>query len=61
MARTAGEVATRNPRSILPEALLSEALGVMNTHKISALFAVDETGQLRGLVHIHDILRAGVA
>lgn len=61
MARTAGEVATRNPRSILPEALLSEALGVMNTHKISALFAVDEVGQLRGLVHIHDILRAGVA
>lgn len=61
MARTAGEVATRKPRSILPEALLSEALGVMNTHKISALFAVDETGQLRGLVHIHDILRAGVA
>lgn len=61
MARTAGQVATRNPRSILPEALLSEALGVMNTHKISALFAVDESGQLRGLVHIHDILRAGVA
>lgn len=61
MARNAGEVATRNPRSILPDALLSEALGVMNTHKISALFAVDEQGQLRGLVHIHDILRAGVA
>lgn len=61
MARTAGEVATRNPLSIAPEALLSEALGVMNTHKISALFAVDEGGMLRGLVHIHDALRAGVA
>ena len=61
MAHSAGEVATRNPRSIAPEALLSEALGVMNTHKISALFAVDEDGILRGLVHIHDALRAGVA
>ncbi|SEM23208.1 arabinose-5-phosphate isomerase [Roseovarius azorensis] len=61
MARSAGEVATRNPRSIAPEALLSEALGVMNTYKISALFAVDEDGMLRGLVHIHDALRAGVA
>lgn len=61
MARTAGEVATRNPLSIAPEALLSEALGVMNTHKVSALFAVDEGGMLRGLVHIHDALRAGVA
>lgn len=61
MSHKAGEVATYNPRSISPDALLSEALGVMNTHKISALFAVDETGQLQGLVHIHDALRAGVA
>ncbi len=61
MSRSAGEIATYNPRSISPDALLSEALGVMNTHKISALFAVDDSGQLQGLVHIHDALRAGVA
>ena len=61
MQRTAGEVATRGPRTISPDALLSEALGLMNAKKISALFAVDEDGQLRGLVHIHDALRAGVA
>ena len=61
MSRTAGEVATRGPRTIAPEALLSEALGVMNANKISALFAVDDDGILRGLVHIHDALRAGVA
>jgi arabinose-5-phosphate isomerase len=61
MSRTAGEVATRGPRTITPEALLSEALGVMNANKISALFAVDDNGTLRGLVHIHDALRAGVA
>lgn len=61
MSRKAGEVATRDPRTIAPDALLTEALGVMNTNKISALFAVDNTGELRGLVHIHDALRAGVA
>jgi arabinose-5-phosphate isomerase len=61
MERTAGEVATRGPRTISPDALLSEALGVMNANKISALFAVDDAGRLRGLVHIHDALRAGVA
>ena len=61
MKRTAGEVATREPTTIAPEALLSEALGIMNARKISALFAVDASGVLRGLVHIHDILRAGVA
>ena len=61
MDRTAGEVATRGPRTISPDALLSEALGMMNANKISALFAVDDAGTLRGLVHIHDALRAGVA
>ena len=60
MSRTAGQVATPNPRSISPEALLSEALAVMNANKISALFVVDSNGVLQGLVHIHDILRAGV-
>ncbi|QFS83756.1 Arabinose 5-phosphate isomerase KdsD [Roseivivax sp. THAF40] len=61
MGRWAGDVATRNPTTIAPEALLVEALGIMNDRKISALFAVDEGGALKGLVHIHDALRAGVA
>jgi len=61
MSRTAGEVATRNPRTIAPDALLTEALGVMNARKISMLFVVDAQGRLQGLVHIHDALRAGVA
>lgn len=61
MGHKAGDVATRGPRTISPDALLSEALGVMNANKISALFAVDDEGRLQGLVHIHDALRAGVA
>ncbi len=63
MARTAGEVATRDPRTISPQVLLTEALGnmTMQTPKVSALFAVDDDGTLQGLVHIHDILRTGLA
>ncbi|MHA7874972.1 KpsF/GutQ family sugar-phosphate isomerase [Roseivivax sp.] len=61
MGRTAGEVATSTPTTITPDALLVEALGLMNSRKISALFAVEEDGTLSGLVHIHDALRAGVA
>ena len=61
MACKAGEVATRTPRTIAPDALLSEALGIMNANKISILFAVDEDNRIKGLVHIHDALRAGVA
>ncbi|MFY9240852.1 MAG: KpsF/GutQ family sugar-phosphate isomerase [Roseovarius sp.] len=60
MDRTAGEIATRGPHITRPEALISEALGVMNASKISALFVVDEDGTLCGLVHIHDVLRTGV-
>ena len=58
--RIAGEVATANPRSISPDALLPEALAEMNAHKIGALMVADQ-GKLVGLIHIHDLLRAGVA
>ncbi|VAV96603.1 D-arabinose 5-phosphate isomerase [hydrothermal vent metagenome] len=61
MQHSAGDVATREPLTIGPDALLSEALGIMNTHKISALFVTGDDGILQGLVHIHDALRAGVA
>ena len=63
MTRTAGEIATRDPRTISPDSLLIEALGVMNMNepKVSTLFAVDEDGLLCGLINVHDALRAGVA
>lgn len=61
MECTAGEVATKDPRTTPPDALLIEALGVMNIGKISALFVVEDDQTLVGLVHIHDALRAGVA
>src|SRR6056297_489425 len=60
MGRRAGQVATSSPRFATPDMLLSETLGLMNRHKIGALFVVDEGGRLCGLVHIHDCLRAGV-
>ena len=58
---TAGEVATRNPRTVSPDTLASEALKMMNEAKISALFVVDTDHRVQGLLHIHDLLRAGVA
>ena len=61
MDQTAGEVATPNPLTIAPGTLLTEALGEMNRLKRTALLVVDDTGALIGLVHIHDLLRAGVA
>ena len=61
MGQSAGQVATPNPLTIAPDTLLTEALGEMNRLKRTALLVVDEAGALIGLVHIHDLLRAGVA
>lgn len=61
MDKAAADVVNRNPRTIRPEALAVEALGVMNQKAISCLFVVDDAGIPVGLIHIHDCLRAGVA
>ena len=61
MTRTAGQVATPSPLTIGEDSLISEALGTMNRLKRTVLLVVDATGALTGLLHIHDILRTGVA
>lgn len=49
-----------NPLSVQPDTLSSEALRILNENAISVLF-VEDQGMLVGIVHIHDIVRAGVA
>lgn len=61
MRKSVHEVASPSPKTIQPDALASEALGIMNASSISALCVADASGQLVGLIHIHDCLRAGVA
>jgi arabinose-5-phosphate isomerase len=54
------DVMTRGPKTVRPDQLVSEALELLNTMKITALFVVD-SGRPVGIVHVHDLLRAGVA
>jgi arabinose-5-phosphate isomerase len=54
------EVMTRSPKTVTPDQLASEALEILNSSKITALI-VAEAGKPIGIIHIHDILRAGVA
>jgi arabinose-5-phosphate isomerase len=62
MSHKAGEVMTRNPRTIAPDALAGEALAVMNDRKITCLLVTGSgDGQPIGILHVHDCLRAGVA
>jgi arabinose-5-phosphate isomerase len=61
MDHTAGKVATRNPRVIGADDLAAEAMAVMSSNRITALFVVDHAGHPVGLLHLHDCLRAGLA
>ncbi len=59
VSRGAREVMTPDPRTIEPDILAAEALGVMNERAITSLFVV-AGGTPVGIVHIHDCLRAGL-
>jgi arabinose-5-phosphate isomerase len=54
------DVMTLSPKTVRPEQLASEALQLLNSSKITALLVV-ESGRPVGIVHFHDLLRAGVA
>ena len=57
---TVDDVMTRKPKTVRPDQLISETLELLNSMKVTALFAV-EAGKPVGIVHIHDLLRAGAA
>ena len=59
MSHTAGEVMTRGPRVVEPGTLAAEALKLMNEMRITVLLVVD-AGRPVGILHVHDLLRAGV-
>jgi arabinose-5-phosphate isomerase len=54
------QVMTRQPMTVRPDQLVSEALEVLNSTKKTQLMVVD-AGRPVGVVHFHDLLRAGVA
>jgi arabinose-5-phosphate isomerase len=62
LSRRASDVMTTSPRTIGPEALAEEALHLMNAPErpITSLFVVDAGGRPLGILHVHDLLRAGL-
>jgi arabinose-5-phosphate isomerase len=54
------DVMTRKPKTVRPDQLISETLDILNSLKVTALFAV-EAGKPVGVIHVHDLLRAGAA
>jgi arabinose-5-phosphate isomerase len=63
LGRTAGDVMSRNPKTIAANRLAGEALVLMTDRApaTSSLFVVDDAGRPIGFIHMHDCVRAGVA
>jgi arabinose-5-phosphate isomerase len=59
---TAGQVMTANPKRIGPSELAAAALHKMEAHAITSLLVCDpaDPQRLVGIVHVHDLLKAGV-
>src|SRR3954447_22000749 len=60
MTASVDEVMTHHPKTIGADLLASEALEILNSSKITALIVTDANKPV-GIVHLHDLLRAGVA
>ena len=54
------EVMTRGGKSIRSSQLAAEAVHLMEKHRITVLMVLDDNRHLEGVLHMHDLLRAGV-
>jgi len=63
LAKKAREVMTTSPKTITMNALAATALQIMERHSITSLFVLSEFApkKVEGLIHLHDILKSGVA
>jgi arabinose-5-phosphate isomerase len=59
LATPVGTVMTANPKTMEPEQLAAAAVGVMERHRVMALPVLDAERRVVGMVHLHDLMRAG--
>ncbi len=57
---TAGDLASRNPKTIAPDELATAAVHLMERFSITSLVVVDTVGQIVGVIHLHDLLKHGI-
>ena len=57
---TIDDVMTKSPRTADPASLAADVLRIMNERKITQMFVLDG-GKPVGLIHMHDLLKAGLA
>ena len=60
-ATTIGELMSKSAKSAAREMLAAEALRIMEENEISSLVVLTDSGELEGVVHLKDLLHAGIA
>jgi arabinose-5-phosphate isomerase len=60
LTKKAKEVMTRNPRIINRDALAAEAVAIMEKNSITCLMITNNEMKPEGVIHLHDLLKAGV-
>jgi len=60
LIKKAGDIMTRDPKVIAKDALAAEAMAMMETGSITCLMILDAAGKPEGVIHLHDLLKAGV-
>jgi arabinose-5-phosphate isomerase len=60
LSKQAREIMTRNPKVIGKDALAAEAVAVMENSSITCLLILDTGARPEGVIHLHDLLKAGV-
>jgi arabinose-5-phosphate isomerase len=60
--KKAGDIMTRNPKTIAKDDLAAKALHIMEEFSITSLFILPEVDPRKpiGIIHMHDLLKAGV-
>lgn len=57
---TAGEIMSKNPKTIAETAMAIDALDIMENNNITQVLVVNDGNRYVGVVHLHDILKEGI-
>lgn len=60
VSATAGELATHDPKTIEPDDLAAKAVEMMERFSITTLVVTEGDREIRGVVHLHDLLKNGI-
>ena len=55
LSLTAGDCMTATPKTILPDEFAMTALNIMEQKKITSLVVVGKSGDVEGVIHLHDL------